>query len=67
MYIYEDSPCGVVANVLDWDILVSKFELRLHHNVHFRTDTHKKKGIITRIFLPNHGLNSWLVCWLVRF
>ena len=28
------SPLGVVANVLDWDILASKFELHSPYNFH---------------------------------
>ena len=34
--------CDVVANVLDWDILVGEFELQLRYNVHLRTNTHEK-------------------------
>ena len=33
------SPCGVVANVLDCDIIVSKFEQKSYYFVHFRTNT----------------------------
>ena len=29
----------VVANVLDCDIIVSKFELQAHYDVHFQTNT----------------------------
>ena len=32
----------VVANVLDCDIVVSKFKLQLHHYIHFRTNTLEK-------------------------
>ena len=33
------SPSGVVANVLECDIVVSEFELRSRYYVHFRTFT----------------------------
>ena len=33
------SPCGLVANVLDSDIVVSEFELQPLYYVHFRTYT----------------------------
>ena len=33
------SPRGVVANVQDYDITVSKFELQSRYYVHFRTNT----------------------------
>ena len=32
------SPHGIVANVLDYDFVVSKFELQSHYFVHFRTN-----------------------------
>ena len=32
--------CGVEANMLDYDIVVSKFELQSRYNVHFRTNTY---------------------------
>ena len=31
------SPCGVVANVLDFDIVVSEFELMSHYYVYIPT------------------------------
>ena len=30
-------PCGVVANVLGCDIIVSKFNFQSHHSIHFQT------------------------------
>ena len=30
---------GVVANILDFDILVSEFEFQMRYYVHFRNDT----------------------------
>ena len=38
LYVGE-SPPGSVANVLNCDIEVSKFELQLSYYVHFRTNT----------------------------
>ena len=42
LYRWHTVKRGVVANVLDCDILVSEFELQLHHNIHFRTNTLEK-------------------------
>ena len=33
---------GVGANMLDWDIIVSKFEIQLHYDIYFRTNTFGK-------------------------
>ena len=33
------SHCGVAVNVLDYNIVVSEFDLQLHYYVHFRTNT----------------------------
>ena len=41
----SSSHCDVVANVLDSDTLVSKFELQSGYFVHFRTNT-LRKGMI---------------------
>ena len=35
-------PHAVVANVLDYDIVVSKFKLQLHYYSQFWTDTFEK-------------------------
>ena len=32
------SPCGLVANLLDCDIIVSKFKLQLYYSVYFPTN-----------------------------
>ena len=42
------SPCGIVANVLDCDIVISEFQLHLCNYIHFQTDSlnPKKKGKI---------------------
>ena len=47
----EGRPRGVVINVLDWDILVSKFELRSCYYIHFRANTLRKgmNSLITLI------------------
>ena len=37
IYIWE-SFCGVVANMLECDIVQSEFELQSGYNVHFRTN-----------------------------
>ena len=35
-------PRGVVANVLEGDIVESQFKLQSHHYVHFRTNTFRE-------------------------
>ena len=50
------SPLGVVANVLDCNIGVSKFELHSYYDVHFRTNT-LGKGM-NSLILSICGLNS---------
>ena len=37
------STLGVVAYVLDFDIVVSKIELQSHYCIHFRTNAPKEK------------------------
>ena len=39
------SPCSVMANILDWDIVVSKFKLQSHHYVHFQSDSLSKSKV----------------------
>ena len=38
-YFRKESPRSAVANVLDCDIVVSKFKLQRDYYVHFRTNT----------------------------
>ena len=45
----EESPRGVVTNVLDCDIGVSKFEFQSHYYVHFQSNT-LGKGVNSFIF-----------------
>ena len=33
---------GVVANVLNYDIVISELELQSHYSIHFRTNTRGK-------------------------
>ena len=40
--VLRESPYGIVANVLDCDIVVSDFELQLRHCINFRTNNLKK-------------------------
>ena len=42
IFALERSFCGVVTNVLDYDIVVSEFELQSRYYVHFRTNTLRK-------------------------
>ena len=35
-------PCGVVAKVLDYDMVVSEIKLHSRYYVHFRIVTHRK-------------------------
>ena len=36
---YRGSPHGVVANVLDWNIVVSELKLQSRYYIHFPTNT----------------------------
>ena len=45
-YIHGVSSCGVLANVLDCEIVVSDFELQLRYYVHFRTISKVKLATI---------------------
>ena len=47
---YKSNPRGVVANVLDYDIIVREFKTKMRYNVHFRTDTFGK--CINFLILP---------------
>ena len=47
--------CGVVANVLDWNIIV-RFELEFHYWIHFSINTFGK--CMNRLIPHSHGLNS---------
>ena len=38
-YTVEEEPLGVVANVRNWETIVSKFELLLRYYTHFRIKT----------------------------
>ena len=52
MFVGESSR-GVVANVLDYDIIVSEFELKSCYNVHFLINT-PGKGM-NHLTLPAMG------------
>ena len=41
-YLTSECPRGVVANILDSDIVESEFELQLDYDVHFRTSDLEK-------------------------
>ena len=50
------SLCNIVANVLNINIAVSKFELKLCYYIHFQTNTH---GKCMNPFIPSsYGLYS---------
>ena len=57
MYMSEGSPCGVLANVLDCDIIVSEIELQSCYYIRFQTNT---VGKSMNPFIPpsNYGLNN---------
>ena len=50
---------GLVANVLDYDIVVSEFEFQLRYYVYFRTNILGKNR--EPLFIPTDRLNSWLL------
>ena len=52
----DGSPSGVAANVMDYDIVVSEFELRSRYYVHFRANIFGKG--INFIILSAKG---WIV------
>ena len=54
----EGSPLGIVANVLDCDIVVSEFEIQLRDYFYFRTNTLRK--CINSFSLPTPSY--WLNC-----
>ena len=60
---------GVVANVVDCDILLSEFELESRYYVHIRANNFRKG--MNSLTLPCNGLNyfslalnypQWLIC-----
>ena len=53
--IWLDSPCGVMDNVLDWNIVVSDFKRKSFYYVHFLSKT-RKKGV--KPLIPSNVLNS---------
>ena len=54
IYIYiTKRPCGIVANVLDCDIVVSEFKFHLCYYIHFWTNTLRKR------------YKPLAVCWVV--
>ena len=42
LYILWGNPYVIVTNMLDWNILVCKFELQSHYYIHFETNTFHK-------------------------
>ena len=52
----QGSLCGVVANVLDCNIVVSEFKLKSHYCVDFKINTHGKD--IKPSYTPSYMLNS---------
>ena len=54
-----ENPGGVVANVLDYDLVVSEFELQLHYYVHFHSNTQEFKFAYNDVAVPQrHGDSS---------
>ena len=54
--------CGVVAELLDYDMVVSEFELKSRYYVHFRTNN-LLEGMNTQIPQSNNAiavLQEWL-------
>ena len=59
-------PRGVVANVLDFDIVVIEFELQSHYYVHFQIHTVRKgmNNLIHYIFVLNSTTTVLLEGWI---
>ena len=51
-YLYKWYSQGVVANVRDCDLEVSKFEIYLHYYVHFWTNTLAGRMNPTKVDMP---------------
>ena len=54
--VHEGSPYGVVANVLDSDLVVSEFEFQSRYYIHFRTSA-LEKGMNLLL----HPAMSWII------
>ena len=52
----ERNPYGLVANMLDWDIVVSEFKLQLHFYVHIQTNTLVKRH---ELYYPHQLWVKW--------
>ena len=61
-FLCWENPCGVVANILESDIIISEFKLQLHYYIHFHTDT-TWKGI-EPLYSPSYGLNNIITALL---
>ena len=55
--------CGIMANVLDCDIVVSEFELQSHYYRHYQANIFGK-GTNFLITPPSYGLNSCTIVFL---
>ena len=53
---------GIVAYILDYDIVVNEFKLQLCYNVHYLFNT-LRKGV-SSIILPTNRLNSTITVFL---
>ena len=58
--IHQGNPCGIMAKVLDCDIIVSENKLHLRYNVHFWTCTLEKSMNLP----PIYELNSTITVFL---
>ena len=56
---------GIVANVFDCSIIVSKFELQWHKYIRFRTHTLRKS--INRFISTTYLLNNPFIIYLQRW
>ena len=63
---YTESPCDVVANVVDCDLVVSEFELQSRYYVNFRTNTFGKGMNFLFHHLPNSTANILLQGWFLH-
>ena len=53
------SPCGIMANMLNSDIIVCEFKLQSHNYVHFQTDNLEKgmNLLVTHSYRLNSSTN----------
>ena len=63
--IVGENPFGIVANMLDCNIVINKSENQLYYYIHFKTITFGKG--MKPLFPSSYGLNSTTTVFLLRW